>query len=110
MAFYRTDAPIRPIWEGIALRITWSPRWLEYPDLDLAVAHLTVESEDRTPLPFTQTGFQSRFLSREDVERYGGPVDYVLAWLAHEADKPAWRQVIREQEKRRDEERQLSLF
>jgi hypothetical protein len=100
----------RTIWEGIALRITWSPRWFESQSTGYAIAHLEVESEDRSPLPFTGTGFQSRFLPREDVEPYGGPVDYVLAWLAHEADKPAWRQVIREQEKRRDEERQLSLF
>ena len=98
------------IWEGIALRITWSPCWFESQSTGYAIAHIEVETEDRAPLPFTETGYRSHFLPRDDVEHYGGPLEYVLAWLAHEADKPAWRQVLREQQKRRNEERQLSLF
>jgi hypothetical protein len=98
------------IWEGTSLQITWSPRWFESKRVDYAIAHLEVQSDPREPLPITETGYRSHFLPRETVEAYGGPVEYTLAWLRHEADTPAWRQYRREQQKLLEEQRQLSLF
>lgn len=91
------------IWEGISLRIKWAPRWCELPDLDFAIAHLTVESVPAERLPISETGFKSDFLQREEVEEYGGPVEYVKAWLDHDAGQPAWKSYL-------EESRQGSLF
>lgn len=91
------------IWEGIALRIKWAPQWCELPDLDFAIAHLTVESMPPEPLPISETGFKSDFLPREAVEEYGGSVEYVTAWIEHEATKPVWQKYVQKR-------RQLSLF
>lgn len=79
------------IWEGIPLQITWNPTWVELPHLDFATAHLEVRSEGLVRLPITETGYRSHFLPREHVEEYGGPIEYVKAWLDHEADTPAWK-------------------
>lgn len=75
--------------------------WL--PHLDFATAHLEVRSETGEPLPISETGYRSHFLPREAVEEYGGPVEFVKAWLDHDAAKPAWKKYVQER-------RQLSLF
>ncbi|OWU69956.1 hypothetical protein [Phaeobacter sp. 22II1-1F12B] len=91
------------IWEGIPLQITWNPTWVELPHLDFATAHLEVRSETGEPLPISETGYRSNFLPRDAVEEYGGPVEYVTAWLGHEASKTEWQKYVQER-------RQLSLF
>lgn len=94
------------IWNGIQLAITWEPHWLSTGDsLGWDTAHLEIEavSPDRAMLPITETGFRSHFTTAEVVESYGGPVAFVLAWLAEEAATPAWRQ-------REAAARQFALF
>lgn len=91
------------IWEGIALQITWCPGWFQSKRVDYSVAHLEVRSETGEPLPISETGYRSHFLPREAVEEYGGPVQYVTAWLGHEGASANWQNYIRER-------RQLSLF
>ncbi len=83
------------IWNGIQLAITWEPHWLSNgDDRGWDNAHLQIEavSPERAMLPITETGFRSHFTTAEVVESYGGPVAFVLAWLAEEAATPAWRQ------------------
>ena len=77
------------IWEGIALRIKWAPQYCKLPDLDFAIAHVAVEADPPERLPISDTGFKSNFLKREEVEEYGGTVEFVEAWLDHDAAKPA---------------------
>lgn len=91
------------IWEGIALRITWSPCWFVSKRVDYSIAHLEVRSVTGEPLPISETGYRSHFLPREAVEEYGGPVEYVKAWLDHAAGKPAWKKYV-------EERRQLCMF
>ena len=91
------------IWKGIALRISWAPQWFERPCVDCAVAHLEVRSETGEPLPISQTGYRSHFLSREAVDAHGGPIQYVVAWLNHDAANHNWRKAV-------EKTTQLSLF
>lgn len=94
---YRID------WEGIALSVRWTPQWLGI-DLDgHQVAHLELVSDERVPLPVTETGYRSHFTSREAVELEGGPVAYARKWLDYEAMSDAWK--VREAASR-----QMSLF
>lgn len=79
-------------WNGVQLEISWEPNWLGLEDrYELAAAHLQVRSSDREPLPITGTGYRSHFTSQSAVQVAGGPVEYVLAWLAAEADTPEWQ-------------------
>ena len=64
--------------------------WLVMEELRYRVAHLTVRAADRSPLPFTDTGFQSHFLAPAEVEAAGGPAAYVLAWLDEAAQSTQW--------------------
>ena len=71
-------------WEGIALQVRWNPNWCNVS------AHMEIESADRVPLPITETGYRSHFTPREQVECWGGPVEYAHAWLDQAARDPAW--------------------
>jgi hypothetical protein len=76
-------------WDGITVEITYEPDWMRSVD----VAHLQIQSvvPERAPLPFTETGYRSHFLSDADVLAGGGPIAYVRAWLDHAAASPLWR-------------------
>lgn len=93
----------RATWRGIGLTINWVEEYFALGDGSYAVAHLEILADGRAPLPVTETGYRSHFIQRELVEAEGGPVAYALAWLDHEAAKPAWKQ-------REAALRQLSLF
>jgi hypothetical protein len=56
----------------------------------LITAHLQIESADRTPLPITETGYKSHFMSAETIDAEGGPVAYVQAWLEDAAKSADW--------------------
>ena len=84
-------------WQGIKLAIRYNPDWLGIG----FTAHIEVMAEE--PLPITNTGYRSIFLNPGIVERHGGAVAYVTAFLEEEAAKPAWKQV-------QASRRQLALF
>lgn len=85
-------------WDGITVEITYHKRrWKS--DFD----HIEILAEDRQVLPVTETGYRSHFLPEGIVEDYGGPEDFVRAWLDHEATSPEWQ-------RRRDAAKQMSLF
>lgn len=93
-------------WHGITLEIVWEPCWLNFSSSDgYETAHLEVRSvsPEDAPLPITETGYRSHFTSAETVTSFGGPVDFVLAWLDEEATTPAWRD-------REQAARQFALF
>lgn len=91
-------------WQGIALSVSYEPNWLSM-DREYAVAHLqiSVVAQERVPLPITETGYRSHFLSPAEIAEAGGAVEYVRAWLDYAAQSPEWR-------KRQEAARQLSLF
>ena len=63
--------------------------------------HIEVESmmPKKAPLPITETGYRSQFLSPLELVNDGGPVVYVTAWLDREAKGKDWqkRQSVRQQ-------------
>jgi hypothetical protein len=90
----------RIVWNGIVLKIRWEPRWLNLTSFGHDTAHLEIKSitPERAPLPITETGHRSHFTSAEIVAAYGGPVEFVEAWLETESQTPDWRSS--EQERR----------
>jgi hypothetical protein len=87
----RDIQPCHVTWLGIAIAVTYERDWLVMDELPYQVAHLTITAAGKTPLPFTETGFQSRFLAPAEVDAAGGPTAYVLAWLDEAAQWPQWR-------------------
>ena len=84
-------------WQGLALSVVFERDWLG------GMSHIEVFSPDRQPLPITETGYHSFFVSPVILDEWGGPLPYIEAMLDAEAKSPAW---IAAQTKRR----QLSLF
>jgi len=91
-------------WQGIALSVSYEPKWLS-TERAHPVAHLQVSvvGPECVPLPITETGYRSHFLSPEEIAEAGGAVEYVRAWLDYAAQSPEWR-------RRKEAARQLSLF
>jgi len=80
-------------WNGIHININWEPQWLNLKANHYDMAHLDIESTtpERAALPITATGYLSHFTSSETVASFGGPVEFVLAWLDEAACSPAWQ-------------------
>lgn len=72
------------IWRGIALTITFTPNWLKLAD------HIEIETEGRTPLPVTETGYRSHFVPTGTIDAHGGAVAFVTAWLDDAAKRTGW--------------------
>lgn len=81
----------RVVWRGIGLTIKWVPEYFALDDGSYAIDHMEIEADNRAALPITETGYKSQFMQREAIEAEGGPVSYALAWLDHQAAKPAWK-------------------
>lgn len=92
-------------WQGIPLQIRYCRHWPSglIHDSGFSMAHLEVETAHRDPLPITNTGYVSHFRPSSEIEAIGSPVEYVLAWLEHTAQKTSW--VVQA-----DAARQYSLF
>ena len=74
-------------WDGIRISILYThKRWG-------VIEHLEIRSIDplNAPLPITETGYRSHFIPEQELEGFDSPLDYVLAWLEHEAVKPEWQ-------------------
>lgn len=72
---------IRKSWNGIEIEIRWNPDHVALDD-GSSMAHLEIESLDRSPLPVTETGYRSHFIHEAEVAHYGGAEAYVDAWFA----------------------------
>jgi len=71
-------------WRGMALEIIFTPEKFGLVD------HIEIMSEGRVPLPVTETGYRSRFISAGTVASHGGAVAFVTVWLEHEAARTGW--------------------
>ena len=72
------------VWRGITVEITFTPKKFGMTD------HIELRTADRTPLPVTETGYRSNFLTLGQVEAHGGAVAYVRDWLDHGAARTEW--------------------
>ena len=71
-------------WRGIALEITFTPEKFGMVD------HIEIMTEDRAPLPVTDTGYRSHFIPAGTVAAHDGAIAFVTAWLEHEAARTDW--------------------
>jgi hypothetical protein len=91
------------VWNNIEITIAYNPdRWKSYREVyGSGLGHLQIDSA--APLPITSTGFYSDYIRADIIEEWGGPVEYVMAWIVQAASSPEW-QAYQEQS------RQLTLF
>jgi len=80
-------------WHGIPVSVVFCPDWSKawravqgYP-----LWHLKISSDGRRPLPISDTGFRSHFVSGAVLDDWGGPLPYVRTWLDCEAERPDWQ-------------------
>ncbi len=86
------------VWEGRTIRLSYTPR--KFDEID----HVEITSENRDPLPITETGYLSHFFGpMEPMLTLNEIVDAVHDQLEERAKEKAWRDA----ESRR---RQPSLF
>ena len=105
--FYRES---RATWRGISLTIRHCPVWGSTHNGP--VQHVEVESDDHVAIPITETGYRSHFMIGDQaLAAYGDdPIAFVLAWLDHEATRPAWRAFDAQQHRNEVTSHQMSLF
>jgi hypothetical protein len=90
MKAQRRETPFRNItygmieWRGITIAVTLEKQAF--------VDHLAIETLEplRAPLPITETGYRSHFVTKDSVELSGGPEEYVTAWLDSAARGQRW--------------------
>ncbi|MGO7924500.1 hypothetical protein ACC755_35950 [Rhizobium ruizarguesonis] len=87
-------------WQGMAISIRHVANWS-----NTGFDHLEVQTIEpaRAALPITETGYRSHFLHGTTLEKHGGAVAFVTAWLDHDAKSEAWKSVKAASD-------QLSLF
>lgn len=71
-------------WRGIQVEITFTPEKFGM------IEHIELHSENRLPLPVTETGYRSHFVPIGSVAQEGGAVAYVIAWLDFQAERTRW--------------------
>ena len=91
-------------WHGIAVSVTFCPDWCRaWSNVHgFPLYHIEVTSAGRVPLPMTQTGYLSLFVSGAVMDEWGGPLPYVRHGMDASARDPAWRN--------RETALQLTLF
>ncbi len=73
------------VWRGIRMEIKHVIIYFSGTD------HIEIHTEDRTPIPITETGYKSHFFPSGGLGEFETAVDYVRAWLEHEAKRKAWK-------------------
>jgi hypothetical protein len=79
---------VNPVTNGtVRIRITHGREYL-FASSD----HLQIESiaPEKAPLPITETGYLSHFISPLALANAGGPVAFVTAWIEQEAKDKIW--------------------
>lgn len=71
-------------WRGVEIDITYTP------DKFGMVDHIELRTENKAPLPVTETGYRSHFMNKEAVAHHGGAVSFVTTWLDHKAERTGW--------------------
>lgn len=78
----------RFVWRDVTLTATHTPNYLSdgWSHIELRVVR-----PKGIPLPITETGYLSHFLSEDDLEAAGGPAAFFRAWLEREATSKRYR-------------------
>lgn len=74
-------------WQGRNIEVSYQANWLN-------TDHWHLELRCQEPLPATTTGYRSAFLAADAIETANDILPFVITWLDHAAEDPAWlRQV-----------------
>ncbi len=83
------------IWNDISILLSFEPDWLGLAaaGMDEPYAHLELQvlSPKEAPLPVSDTGYWSEFLSIGEAEEDGGPVALAVALLDEFSNTQTWR-------------------
>lgn len=95
-------------WEGIEIEITCNePDYMKsHREIyGYGMFHIEVRSisPEKAPLPITESGYKSIFISEPELAEYGGALKYVTSYIDHEAKSKEWRNC-------QQNSRQFSLF
>jgi len=93
------------VWRGISMTVRYNSCYFKspYKTSDFSIAHLEVITDNKAPLPFTESGYRSHFTDASEIEEYDTPIDFVKAWLAVTAKSKHWK-------KNHGQHNQLTLF
>jgi hypothetical protein len=71
-------------WRGLLVKVTYERQQF--------AAHIQIESVEpiRAPLPISETGYRTQFVSGDAVADAGGPEFYVSDWLDEAARDRGW--------------------
>ncbi|NOR64186.1 MAG: hypothetical protein GQ535_17080 [Rhodobacteraceae bacterium] len=73
------------VWRGIGIEIIHTANYCAGMD------HSEIHSENKIAVPITETGYKSHFFPSGGLNGYANAVEYVRAWLDHEAKTKAWK-------------------
>lgn len=73
------------IWRGIRIEIIHTANYC------VGMDHIEIHSENKIPVPITETGYKSHIFPSGGLDGYASAVEYVRAWLDHEAKTKAWK-------------------
>lgn len=92
-------------WRGISITVRYNSCYFKSPfkTRGFSIAHLEVITANKTPLPFTESGYRSHFTNASEIEQYATPADFVKAWLQETAKGKQWK-------KNHERHNQLTLF
>ena len=78
------------VWRGIKIMIHYKSNYFDSTS-GFSIAHFDITTENRVPLPFTESGYRSHFLDANELEDYETPADFVKAWLEQSAKGKEWK-------------------
>ena len=95
-------------WEGIDIEIVcYEPAYMKSHRkiYGCAMFHIEVRSlrPERAPLPITESGYRSIFITEPELAKQGGSLKYVTSYIDEEAKSKKWKNC-------REDSRQFNLF
>lgn len=72
-------------WRGQNVRLIYLPARFN------GVCHLEFHSENRAPLPITETGYLSHFFFSDNAPSFEDVIQNAIAWLDDEAQSKRWK-------------------
>jgi hypothetical protein len=86
-----TKMPLSIIWEGIEITLSHTSNWF-----NINYERIEVSSNVRVRLPITKIGYNSYFLSADELALFDSSEDFVRQWL----DQPAQSKNVDEARRR----------
>ncbi len=91
-------------WEGIEIEITcYEPNYTKSYKEIYGHKMLHIEVKSALPLPITETGYKSIFISEPELARHSGSLKYVTSYIDGQAKSKEWCNSL-------ENSRQFNLF